>query len=53
MELFDCTLVEDGFGFGVLEELVDGLGDEPNREVVVAVMAEHRLSETPDSQRPA
>jgi len=43
MELLDCTLVEDGFGLGMLEELVDGLGDEPDREVVVAVMSEHRL----------
>jgi len=32
-------------GLGVLEELVDGLGDEPDREVMVAVMAKHRFEE--------
>jgi len=46
MELLDCTLIEDGLRFGgVLEELVDGLRDETNREIVVAVMSEHRLEE--------
>jgi hypothetical protein len=30
MELLDGTLVEDSFRLGVLEELVDGLGDKPN-----------------------
>jgi len=43
-------LLDDGTGrgsprFSVLEELVDGLGDQPNREIVVSVMAEDRLEE--------
>ncbi len=45
VELLDRTLVQDGLRFGVLEELVDGLGDQPDREVVVAVVPEHRLEE--------
>ena len=45
VELLDCTLVENCFGLCVFEELVDGLCDESNREVVVAVMTEHRLQE--------
>jgi len=41
MELLDGTLIEDGLAFGVLEELIDGLGDQPDRQIVMPMVTEH------------
>jgi hypothetical protein len=43
VKLLDRTLIEDHLGFGPLEELVDRLGQQPNREVVMAVVSKDRL----------